>query len=189
MNDDHRTHRTTPRPALRHLLFVLGLAMTMGCRTMEAKIEINASTSKVWRALTELEAYPEWNPYFLKAQGEVRPDTSLKLTMKPEGKDPINFAPLILEVDEGRRLVWRGRLIMPLLFDGTHCFVIEPLPDGRVRFTQRESFKGLLVPFVNYEPFLAGWHKMNQALKRRAESWQAKEAARPPAPPPTNHGR
>ena len=145
---------------------------------MEAKIEIKASGSLVWRALTDLEAYPEWNPYFVKAHGEVRPDTKLKLTMKPEGKDPIDFEPRVLEVDEGRRLVWRGRLIMPGLFDGTHCIVIESLPDGIVRFTQRESFKGLLVPFVDFKPFLAGWHKMNEAIKRRAESWQAAEAAR-----------
>src|ERR1041384_8235953 len=132
MRDDPRPHLTT-RPAWRRAVFALALCLIPGgCRTMEAKIEIKASGSLVWRALTELEAYPEWNPYFVKAHGEVRPDTKLKLTMRPEGKDPIDFEPRVLEVDEGHRLVWRGRLIMPGVFDGTHCMVIESVPGGVV---------------------------------------------------------
>jgi hypothetical protein len=162
---------------------LLGLTMLgAGCsHAMEASIDIDAGAPLVWRALTELDAYPQWNPFFVTARGELRPDAKLTLTMKPVGKSPVDFSPLILEVQPQRHIVWRGRLVMPGLFDGTHQFIIEPLAADRVRFTQQESFRGLFVPFLDYEPFLAGWRRMNEALKRRAEAWQAAERARPAA--------
>jgi hypothetical protein len=151
---------------------LLALALlAAGCsHVMEASVDIDAGAPAVWRAVTELEAYAQWNPFFTAAHGELRPGSKLTLTMQPLGKSPDEFSPLVLDVQPGRLLVWRGRLLMPGLFDGTHQLVIEPLAPDRVRFTQRESFSGLFVPFVDFQPYLAGWRNMNQALKRRAES-------------------
>jgi hypothetical protein len=59
---------------------------------------------------------------------------------------------------------------VPGLFDGTHHLVVERLEAGRSRFTHEERFSGLLVPFVGLEPYRAGWLRMNEALKIRAET-------------------
>jgi hypothetical protein len=62
---------------------------------------------------------------------------------------------------------------VPGVFDGEHTFSIEPLEDNRVRFIQREAFKGLLVPLfarsleTNTQQ---GFEEMNHALKERAEA-------------------
>ena len=61
---------------------------------------------------------------------------------------------------------------MPGLFGGEHSFVIQPLRENRVRFVQKEAFRGLLVPLVARSldnSTLRGFEEMNRALKDRAE--------------------
>ena len=62
------------------------------------------------------------------------------------------------------------------LFDGEHSFTIEPLGENHVRFVQRESFRGLLVPLLLRmveKDTRRGFEEMNQALKTRAEQTPA----------------
>ena len=66
----------------------------------------------------------------------------------------------------GERLVWRGRLLVPGLFDGRHRFAIVRLDADHVRLTQDEDFSGI---FVGFDPYRSGWEKMNEAIKRRSE--------------------
>jgi hypothetical protein len=49
---------------------------------------------------------------------------------------------------------------------------IEPLAPARVRFTQREKFNGILVPFFNFDSTRRSFESLNQALKTRAEASQ-----------------
>jgi hypothetical protein len=149
---------------------VAALALLLGaCSTMKSEVTINAPADEVWKVLTDLESYPEWNPFFVKAKGRLAVGNELDVTMQPVGKSAQSFSPEILEIHQRRRLVWRGRLGIPGLFDGTHYFLIEPVNATSVKFSQREEFSGILVPFAGFEPYERGWEKMNAALKRRAE--------------------
>lgn len=149
---------------------VLALGLTaLGCSSMRASVEINAPATEVWEVLADLEHYHCWNPFFVRASGSLEPGKDLALTMQPVGKGAQSFSPEVLEVVRGRRIVWRGRLVMPGLFDGKHTLVVEPLGAHRSRFTQDEAFSGMLVPFAGFDPYRAGWEQMNQALKVRAE--------------------
>jgi hypothetical protein len=103
--------------------------------------------------------------------------------MQPVGKGAQSFSPHVLELQAGRRVVWRGRLLMPGLFDGRHVFTIERRGASGSRFTQEESFGGILVPFVGFEPYRVGWERMNRALKSRAEALAAARPTPPSAPP------
>ena len=59
---------------------------------------------------------------------------------------------------------------IPWLFDGEHSVTLERVDAQSAKFTQHESFAGIFVPFVAFEPCHRGWELMNAALKRRAES-------------------
>jgi len=131
---------------------------------------ILAPPDRVWKVLTYLDAYPEWNPFFVNAEGELVVGDSLEITMQPGGKDQQSFSPKLLALESGRKLVWRGRVWIPWLFDGEHSFTIERIDSRSVRFTQHEDFAGIFVPFVSFEPYHQGWELMNAALKRRAEA-------------------
>jgi hypothetical protein len=64
-------------------------------------------------------------------------------------------------------------VILPGVFDGEHVFTIAPLGAGSVRFSQRETFRGLLIPLMArsmWETTRRGFEEMNAALKRRAEA-------------------
>ena len=141
----------------------------VACSSLSSSIEVNAPPERVWAVAADLAQYPCWNPFFTSAQGKLAPGEKLALTMHPVGASAKSFAPVVTEVRRGERFAWRGRLGVPGLFDGTHHFVIEPLAGHRTRFTQREDFSGVLVPFVGFAPYKAGWERMNRALKARVE--------------------
>jgi hypothetical protein len=83
----------------------------------------------------------------------------------------MTFQPTVLKAEVNRELRWLGHLIFPGLFDGEHSFVIEPLDTNRVRFIQREVFRGLLVLLVagTLDKTRQGFEAMNRALKIKAE--------------------
>ncbi len=82
------------------------------------------------------------------------------------------FQPKVTRAEEHQELRWLGRFVLPGLFDGEHAFTIQSLGPTRVRFIQREKFKGLLVPLFATtldDQTKRGFQAMNEALKRRAE--------------------
>jgi hypothetical protein len=137
------------------------------------EIEINAPAERVWQVLTDFAAYPEWNPFVRRAEGEIRVGARLHIYIQPSGGKGMSFRPTVLVADPNREFRWLGHLWLPGLFDGEHSFLIEPVGDGRVRFVQREQFGGLLVPLLSKMldgGIRRGFEEMNQALKLRAES-------------------
>ena len=142
-------------------------------KAIHSVIEINASAEKVWRVLTDFAAYPKWNPFVRIVEGEVSVGARLQVYIEPSSGNGMLFSPTILVHEPNRELRWLGHLWLPGIFDGEHSFVIEPLGDGRVRFIQRERFKGLLLPFLSKmldRDTQRGFEEMNRALKLRVES-------------------
>jgi hypothetical protein len=135
-------------------------------------IEIDASPAAVWAVLADVAAYPEWNPFVLSLEGDVRQGARLTARIAPPGGRAMTFRPTVLAAEPERELRWLGRLLVPGLFDGEHSFRIEPLADGRTRFVQSERFSGVLVRLLGrtLEQTRRGFEQMNEALKLRAEA-------------------
>jgi hypothetical protein len=142
---------------------------SLGCATMSEAIVIDAPPSAVWGVVEDIAHYEEWNPFFTKGRGRVAPGETIDLAMAPVGAPSRTFSPTLIEVIPPREVMWRGRLLLPGVFDGTHYLILEPTPSGGTRFTQVEDFGGILVPFVGLDPYRAGWKRMNEALKARVE--------------------
>jgi hypothetical protein len=136
-------------------------------------VEIDAPPSRVWDVLVDLAAYPEWNPFIVEAQGIVAAGETLSLRMALPGREPTTVEPRLLVVDPGRELRWRGRILIPGLFDGEHAFVLTPLDDGRTRFDHSERFAGILLPVAKrmiYNATVEQFHALDAALARRVAS-------------------
>jgi hypothetical protein len=88
----------------------------------------------------------------------------------------MTFRPTIIEAARPRALAWKGRVLIPGLFDARHHFQIEPLSPERCRLRQSEHFSGLLVPFMGgvLSDTKAAFELANAAIKERAESLVAK---------------
>jgi len=64
------------------------------------------------------------------------------------------------------RNVW-----LPGIFDGEHCFILEPV-GNKTRFIQGETFTGILAGTLTLSVLrdtIDSMHAMNDALKKRAE--------------------
>jgi hypothetical protein len=142
-------------------------------KQLHTEIEIDAPAKRVWELLTDFASYPQWNPCIRYISGQPAPGERLQARLEPPGGRAMTFKPKVLTAEPNRELRWLGHLLVPGVFDGEHSFTIEPLEENRVRFIQREAFKGLLVPLfarsleTNTQ---RGFEEMNHALKGRAEA-------------------
>jgi hypothetical protein len=138
---------------------------------LRTSIDIDAPAEAVWAVLTDLGAYPEWNPFIVRADGEVAVGATLVLVMQPVGARRTTVRPTVLEVEPGRRLRWRGTFGLAVVFDADHSISLDEQADG-VRLTQTETFRGVLVPFLARSlrtHTLPAFDAMNEALKQRVE--------------------
>jgi hypothetical protein len=139
---------------------------------VESHIEIRASTERVWDLLTEFASYPRWNPFVRSIEGELVVGRKLSVFIQPPGSGGMRFHPTLLIVSPRRELRWKGKLLLPGVFDGEHYFKLEAATSGGVLFRQGENFAGLLVPMFRKSLDGAtkqGFIAMNEALKREAE--------------------
>ena len=139
-------------------------------RRIETAIDIAAPPEAVWGVLVDFAAYPDWNPFIRRLQGEARIGARLEVTVQPPGGRAMTFKPTVLAAEPGRELRWLGRVLLPGLFDGEHGFRIERNNSG-CRLHHGETFSGILVPLFAkmLENTERGFIALNQALKQRVE--------------------
>ncbi|CNF70516.1 Polyketide cyclase / dehydrase and lipid transport [Mycobacterium tuberculosis] len=172
----------TRRPRRRRVLIALGAVAVLLAGyatwtnlrpfTLRASIEIDATPEQVWTVLSDLPAYPQWNPFIVSSSGRLEKGATLRNVMRDSGGDT-TFTPTVLEAAPGRELRWIGRIGPGGIFDGEHRFVIEPLAAGRVRLTQSERFTGVLIPFFRgqlNERTLPQFRALNEALTQRVRT-------------------
>ncbi|MEZ5059144.1 MAG: SRPBCC domain-containing protein [Saprospiraceae bacterium] len=134
---------------------------------IRTEIQINATPEKVWNVLTDFSAYPEWNPFVKKLEGEVEVGKVIKVALPG-----MNFKPLVLKFETNKELRWLGHLFFKGLFDGEHSFTLIDNQDGTTTFIHAENFAGILVPVFKkmlLNDTKPGFEKMNEALKERVE--------------------
>ena len=141
-------------------------------KNIETEITIKASAEKIWRILTDLGNYQNWNPFIIKSEGRIQEGQELVNTMKLEGKSPQVFKPVVTQVEPRRSFRWLGSLFVKGLFDGEHYFELKPAEKEGVRLIHGENFRGILVNIILKmigHQTREGFIKMNEALKREAE--------------------
>ena len=140
-------------------------------KELRTEIEFDGTPEGVWAVLADLPAYPEWNPFIEKIDGELRVGGKLDVRLQPVDERGITLHPTVLAAEPGRELRWLGHLMVPGIFDGEHRFRIEEAGPGRVRFVQSERFGGILLPFlwrkIRDGGTAKGFRAMNEAIARR----------------------
>ncbi len=138
---------------------------------IKTEIIIKATDTKIWNILCDFENYKNWNPFIVNSSGKAIEGRKITNSMKIQNKVQ-TFKPVLLVVDENKKLEWLGSLFFKGLFDGQHYFEIEKIDKDYCKLTQGEHFRGILVkPILNKirKDTLAGFVAMNEALKLEAE--------------------
>lgn len=139
-------------------------------KTMSDTIEIDAVPMGVWAILTDLSRYPEWNPLFREASGQIAVGERITLrSVHPANGRMMTVKPRVVAAEPGTELRWTSS--MPGIMSGEHAFALSPL-NGGTRLVQSETFRGLLVPFSGkiLARAEASFRELNQALKKQAET-------------------
>lgn len=134
-------------------------------------IDIDAPREQVWRVLTDLDSYGDWNPVIRKAEGRLQAGSRIKVRFEPEPPSSREFRPRLLVVDEGRQLRWLGNPGVRGVLESQHYFILRDR-EGGTRLEHGMVFYGLVVPLAGGRLAAATrgpFERMNAALKERAE--------------------
>ena len=148
----------------------IALAVTQETDEVAADIWVSAAPPEVWRVLTDTAAFPAWNPFIRRLQGDLVIGGRITIQLG-DGDDATSFHPRLLAVTPERELRWRGGFWLHGIFDGEHSFTMAPDGSG-TRFVQSERFSGLLAGPLTRDIIAEtrqGFDAMNQALKARVE--------------------
>ncbi|MBI5963917.1 MAG: SRPBCC domain-containing protein [Chloroflexi bacterium] len=143
-------------------------------KELRTEIEIQAQPEKVWKILTNLDAYPQWNPFIHHAIGTAKVGEKVDITFRTGSKE-MTLHCTVVKAEPNRELRWKYHILLPALFSGEHSFVIEQIENNRVRFIDREIFNGLLVSSQAKDidtNSRRGFEEMDKALKATAEATQ-----------------
>jgi hypothetical protein len=154
---------------MKHLLLLLCVAALASCTSINTRIVINAPADKVRAIVADYGAYPSWNPFVVKVDGDMSAGHDVRVTVHPVGQAEITGTGHVLASDAGR-IAWSGHLGLPGVFSGVHTFLIEADGPNRTVFSNNEKMQGLSVLFYDFKPTEAAFVAMNQALKQRAEA-------------------
>jgi hypothetical protein len=138
---------------------------------LRSEVEINAPAAHVFRVLTDLDRYHEWNPFIPNVAGKLALGEQLSLEVSlPEGNTYL-LKPRITQLTDAE-LRWQGSYLFPFLLQAEHFFLVTERGERLTRVVQGENFSGLLLRFVGNALTLThrGSVYMNLALKKRAEA-------------------
>ena len=141
-------------------------------KEIKTEILIHATPEKVWSILTNLNDYPNWNPFIKSIKGETKVGNKITARIEPPEAKGMTFKPKVLAFDANKEFRWLGHLLFPGLFDGEHKFELIDNGNGTTTFRQSEKFKGILVPLFKKmldNNTLNGFNQMNAKIKELAE--------------------
>ncbi len=149
------------------LALVASAALDRPAQVVTSTTVVDGPKRDVWAALTDFEAYEEWNPVVTDAAGEAREGARLDLVVTLPGRDPESLDAEVLIARPERKLRWQDRLVLPGVRDLEYEFVLEPQEDGRVRVVQLLRYEGLLAPFADTAAAREALELQGQALAAR----------------------
>jgi hypothetical protein len=138
-------------------------------RSFSTRTTIHAPAEGVWRILTDAPSYQSWNTTVTRVDGRIALGEAVTMHVKvsPGRAFPVK----VVAFDPPARMVWRGG--MPLgLFTGERTNELRALEDGRVEFSMREDYRGLMAPLIagSIPDLQPAFDEFAACLKARAEA-------------------
>ena len=92
---------------------------------ISAASQIDASPQQVWAILADLVSYPQWNPLFREASGQLTAGSTVTLkTVRPGTERVMTVKVKVLAAEPGAQLRWVSSL--PGIITGEHSFTLTP---------------------------------------------------------------
>jgi hypothetical protein len=144
-------------------------AMPAKISAISATIEIAAPPEQVWAVLTDLASYPEWNPVFREASGQLTPGNRVTITSThPETGHTMTVKVKVLTAESASELRWVSSVLGVMTSE--HSFILS-LTSGGTQLVQTQTYRGMFTRFPpkTIRRIQASFEAINQAIKQRAE--------------------
>lgn len=135
------------------------------------ELEIDAPPALVWRVITDLPAYPEWNPFVVACESSLEPGDPIRMRVHVFASFAQAQRETILEQVPGERLCYglEGGALGALA--SRRCHRVTSAGPGCSRYESDFELSGWLAPFVRAimgRRLQRGFDAMAEALERRA---------------------
>jgi hypothetical protein len=140
---------------------------------ISAAIEIAATPERVWAVLTDLASYPQWNPVFREASGQVAVGNRITLTStQPATGHTMTVKVKVLTAEPATELRWVSNVLG--LMTSKRSFTLSPA-NGGTRLVQIQTYRGLFTRFPpkTVNRIQASFEAINEAIRQRAEDGAA----------------
>ena len=140
---------------------------------IEHRLRIDAPAHKVWQVISDLDRYPEWNPFVVACSSTLAVGDAIRMRVRifPGLAQPQTER--VLEHVPGRRLRYGipGSALGALTSSRSHQ--VTALTPDRTEYASRFELDGWLAPLVSFllgRRLAAGFESMSLALQARAEA-------------------
>lgn len=135
------------------------------------ELELAAPAAVVWQVITDLPAYPEWNPFVVACESSLHPGDPILMRVRVFASFAQAQRETILEHESGERLCYglEGGALGALA--SRRCHRVISAGPGRTRYESDFELSGWLAPFVRAllgSRLQRGFDSMAEALERRA---------------------
>ncbi len=149
------------------IIVILAVLYFLGRKSVHHEIIIHARPEIVWSVLIDTDSYDSWNPVMKLLEGEVKEGNKVKYRFTQSADNSYDIATNVKKVISDKLLYQGGG--MPLFLTFSHKYILEPSGKG-TKLTIHEDYKGIGVNFWNPSPVQAAYERLNEAIKKRAES-------------------
>jgi hypothetical protein len=140
--------------------------------TVSASADIAAPAEDVWAVLVDLDGYRRWNTFTPRVRSTLTVGDPVHLDVVLSARRRTRSVNHVEVVEAPHTLVWSSTLVHPRLLRTRRTQRIEPLEDGRCRYTSSETFEGPLAPLVGLVSRSAverGFAAVAEGLRRHVE--------------------
>lgn len=143
---------------------------------VEHRIGVHAPAEVIWEIIYDIERWPEWNPTYPQASGQVRIGELISVTLALPGQSRQELRPRILDWIPNEQLHWQLSM-MGGMIKTIRYIEIEKLAEEGCVVDNGEIFGGFMGASLGRRVGRSvhrGFKAMNEALKERAEArWKA----------------
>lgn len=141
--------------------------------TVRAEIEIDAPAERVFDILTDLDAYPQWNPFTPRVESTLRPGDPVHLYVRLRGERLSHRVEYVSRNERPTSLCWGAAIGARFLLTAERCQTLTRIDERRTRYVNEDVLQGWLAPLAMrlYGPAMQrGFEAVAIALKKRAEA-------------------
>ena len=142
-------------------------------KIVKAEIDIDAPRERVFDILTDLDRYPEWNPFTPEIVSTLALGDPVRMRVRlHEGKGLFRQTEYVTANNRPHQLCWGADIPLRKLVRADRCQILEALGPDRTRYICTDEISGWLAPIViRYfgAAMQRGFEDCASALKQRAE--------------------